>query len=55
LLVGILALAGVVSFARRLSRKNHRQTAVGVVALYWHFMDGLWLYLFALLLTTIQR
>lgn len=55
LLVGILALAGVVSFARRLRRKNRQQTAVGVVALYWHFMDGLWVYLFALLLTTIQR
>ncbi len=25
-------------------------TEVGVMALYWHFMDGLWVYLFALLL-----
>jgi cytochrome c oxidase subunit 3 len=55
LLGGILALAGVVLFAGRLARKNRQQTAVGVVALYWHFMDGLWLYLFALLLATIQR
>ena len=55
LLGGILALAGVVLFAGRLARKNRQQTAVGVVALYWHFMDGLWLYLFALLFATIQR
>ena len=26
-----------------------RQTAADVVALYWHFMDGLWVYLFLLL------
>jgi heme/copper-type cytochrome/quinol oxidase subunit 3 len=25
------------------------------VALYWHFMDGLWLYLLALLFYAIQR
>lgn len=25
-------------------------TALGVTALYWHFMDGLWIYLFFLLL-----
>ncbi len=25
-------------------------TALGVTALYWHFMDGLWIYLFLLLL-----
>jgi cytochrome c oxidase subunit 3 len=55
LLAGILALASVASFAGRLARKNRQQTAVGVMALYWHFMDGLWLYLFALLFATIQR
>ncbi|HEX8175326.1 MAG TPA: cytochrome c oxidase subunit 3 [Pyrinomonadaceae bacterium] len=26
-----------------------RQKAAGVIALYWHFMDGLWVYLFLLL------
>ncbi|MBD0325343.1 MAG: cytochrome c oxidase subunit 3 [Pyrinomonadaceae bacterium] len=26
-----------------------REAAVGAVALYWHFMDGLWIYLFLLL------
>jgi cytochrome c oxidase subunit 3 len=29
--------------------QEKRQTAVDVVALYWHFMDGLWVYLFLLL------
>jgi cytochrome c oxidase subunit 3 len=52
---GILALAGVVLFASQLTKKNRQQTAVNVLALYWHFMDGLWLYLFALLFVTIQR
>lgn len=26
-----------------------RQSAAGVIGLYWHFMDGLWVYLFLLL------
>jgi cytochrome c oxidase subunit 3 len=55
LLVGILALGGVVLFAGRLARKNRQETAVGALSIYWHFMDGLWLYLFALLFATIQR
>jgi cytochrome c oxidase subunit III len=55
LLGGLLALAGVVLFAGSLARKNQQQTAIGVMALYWHFMDVLWLYLFALLFATIQR
>jgi cytochrome c oxidase subunit 3 len=55
LLGGLLALAGIALFANQLARKNRQQTAVGAVALYWHFMDGLWLYLFALLFATIQR
>jgi cytochrome c oxidase subunit III len=52
---GILALGGVVVFAGRLARNGHQPTAVSAVALYWHFMDGLWVYLLALLLLTIQR
>ncbi len=55
LLGGILALGCVMLFLGRLARKNRQQAAVGVVALYWHFMDGLWLYLVALLFATIQR
>jgi heme/copper-type cytochrome/quinol oxidase subunit 3 len=26
-----------------------RRAAVNVTAIYWHFMDGLWIYLFVLL------
>ncbi|MGH9690602.1 MAG: cytochrome c oxidase subunit 3 [Candidatus Acidiferrales bacterium] len=52
---GIIALACIILCAGRLQRKGKQQTAVGVVALYWHFMDGLWLYLFALLFITVQR
>ena len=55
LLGGIVAFAYVILFARRLTQKKRQKTAVGVVAFYWHFMDGLWIYLFVLLLTTIQR
>ena len=55
LLVGIAALSYIAVFAARLAQRNRQQTAVGAVALYWHFLDGLWLYVFGLLLTTIQR
>lgn len=44
---GIAALALAL---RRLGRQPAAaQGAVGAVALYWHFMDALWLYLLALL------
>jgi cytochrome c oxidase subunit 3 len=55
LLVGVLALALVALFARRLARKHRQQTAVGALAIYWHFLDALWVYLLALLFITIQR
>jgi len=55
LLVGVLALSYVVLFSSRLARKYRLRTAVSAVALYWHFMDGLWLYLLALLFATIQH
>lgn len=46
LLGGICALLFVVVLARR---RLLSQTAVDVSAIYWHFMDGLWLYLLLLL------
>jgi cytochrome c oxidase subunit III len=55
LLAGIGALASVGFFLRRSAPKVRQQTALDVVALYWHFIDGLWLYLLALLFITIQR
>jgi cytochrome c oxidase subunit 3 len=58
LLVGILALDYLLLRVRRRSSSSSdnqsealmkRQTAADVVALYWHFMGGLWVYLFLLL------
>jgi cytochrome c oxidase subunit III len=46
LLGGILALL-YVQF--RAPRKVTRGTAIEVVSMYWHFMDGLWVFLFLLL------
>jgi cytochrome c oxidase subunit 3 len=58
LLVGILALDYLLLRARRRGSSSSdsqgeslrkQQTAADVVALYWHFMGGLWVYLFLLL------
>lgn len=50
---GVLALLYVVSGALRTRYSAARRTAVDVTAIYWHFMDGLWVYL--LLLLTLWR
>ena len=54
LLGGILALDYLLLRTRRKPRSREaqakRQSAADVVALYWHFLDGLWLFLFLLLL-----
>src|SRR5947208_15343901 len=44
-------LAGLLYVLRRLRRTSGPapRTAVGAAALYWHFMDALWLYLLVLL------
>lgn len=55
LLGGISALSFVVIFFNRWREKAKQQTAIGVIALYWHFMDALWIYLLTLLLVTVQR
>jgi cytochrome c oxidase subunit III len=55
LLVGTAALAGVAMLVRRAAHQVRKQAAVDNIALYWHFMGGLWLCLLALLLATIQR
>jgi cytochrome c oxidase subunit III len=50
LLGGMVALGAVTLRARQPNRKiGASQTALDVTALYWHFMDGLWIYLFLLL------
>ena len=53
LLGGILALDYLLLRSLRKPNEKHgtarRQAAADAVALYWHFMDGLWVYLFLLL------
>lgn len=48
LFVGICALA-YVAVRKFDSRKVSRAAVAEVVSYYWHFMDGLWVFLFALL------
>jgi len=49
LLGGVLALGYVVIHARRMARGRERRTALDGTAIYWHFMDALWIYIFFLL------
>lgn len=55
LLGGIAALAFVAAFFPRWQAKPQQEAAVDAVALYWHFMDALWVYLLVLLVVTVQR
>ncbi len=48
-------LTSVGFVVRPLASTARRQAALDTLALYWHFVDGLWLYLLVLLFTTIQR
>ena len=47
---GVLALFYVVFRASRGRAWINRQAALETTALYWHFMDGLWIYLLLMLL-----
>jgi cytochrome c oxidase subunit 3 len=49
LLGGIVALFYLVTRAAQLADGTKRRVALDVTALYWHFMDGLWIYLLILL------
>jgi cytochrome c oxidase subunit 3 len=49
LLGGVIALGYVTVAAFRMRIGFKRRAAVNVTAIYWHFMDGLWIYLFGLL------
>ncbi|MBD0370666.1 MAG: cytochrome c oxidase subunit 3 [Pyrinomonadaceae bacterium] len=56
---GLHLLGGILGLGYLLARRwnklasreaiRRRQRAAGVIGLYWHFMDGLWVYLFLLL------
>jgi cytochrome c oxidase subunit III len=48
---GIIALFPVIVVVRRLQPRSEQQTAISIVAPYWHFVSGLWLYLLALLVS----
>jgi cytochrome c oxidase subunit 3 len=43
-------IGGLLAILVRDTRRLTRDTASEVVAMYWHFMDGLWVFLFLLLL-----
>jgi len=49
LLGGVVALGYVVLRAGRMASRQARRTALDVTAIYWHFMDALWIYIFFLL------
>lgn len=49
LLGGVIALCFVTVAALRLRIGMKKRAVVNVTTLYWHFMDGLWVYLFLLL------
>lgn len=50
LLGGVMALSYVVLRAGRIALAPANRTVVDVTALYWHFMDGLWIYILLLLM-----
>ena len=47
---GVMALVYVSWKIRWKNSNTSVATIMGVTALYWHFMDGLWIYLLGLLL-----
>jgi cytochrome c oxidase subunit 3 len=50
LLGGVIGLGYVVFRAGNIARGIARRTPVEVTAIYWHFMDALWIYIFFLLM-----
>jgi len=50
LIGGVLALLYVTVQALRLRLGPGKRTAIDVCAMYWHFLDGLWIYLLVLFL-----
>ena len=49
LLGGIIALLYLVFRTHKLIFNPHKRVAIDITATYWHFMDGLWIYLLVLL------
>ena len=53
LLGGIIALLVLAFRATKLTAVPRSRVAVDVTSIYWHFMDGLWIYLLILLATRL--
>jgi cytochrome c oxidase subunit III len=53
LLGGILALAYAAAKAPSIAAGVKRRTTVDVTATYWHFMDGLWIYILILFIVRL--
>lgn len=53
LLGGILALLYLAFRTRKIIQYPRKRIAVDVTAIYWHFMDVLWIYLFVLLIVKL--
>lgn len=53
LLGGLIALAYATAKAPRIAAGLKRRTAVDVTATYWHFMDGLWIYILILFIVRL--
>jgi cytochrome c oxidase subunit III len=53
LLGGIVALAYAAAKAPSIAAGLKRRTAVDVTATYWHFMDGLWIYILILFIARL--
>jgi len=53
LIGGIAALSYLVFRTRRLLLDPDRRTSVEVTAIYWHFMDALWVYILFLLMARL--
>ncbi len=53
LLGGILALLYLVFRTRKIILNPRKRIAVDITAIYWHFMDGLWIYLLILLMVKL--
>lgn len=54
LLGAMIALGAIALPAHRLIFAFRRQAALNLAAIYWHFMNALWIYLLALLFFAIQ-
>jgi cytochrome c oxidase subunit 3 len=53
LLGGVISLGYLVMRAGAIARGSQRRVALDATAIYWHFMDGLWIYILILLSTRL--